>query len=430
MATALTSAHRSWRMKIFASTWIAYVGFYFCRKPFSVAKDAIAKEAHWDATTLSNIWAAYLIAYAIGQFLASHMGTRLGPRRNVLIGMAASIAVTLAMGITLTAEIMVGLAAINGLAQATGWSGTVGTMATWFHKHERGKVMGAWSTNFTVGSLTSGWTMAWVLGMHGTGEPEPWRWCFYAGAAVLTIVWVQFYLFQRNRPEDVGLTPIDDPVTTDVDEAKLPPGPSGARGLSRTAWTNLLLISGFYFFVKLVRYAVWSWAPFFLARNYGLSGSRAAVYSTGFEVMGILGVVTTGYLSDRFFKSRRAGVSLLMMLGMTASMALLVFYGDTSATVFALLLGAVGFTLYGPDALLTGAGAIDVGGRDSATFTAAMISGFGSMGPVVQEVVIGRLYDSKGGDLGPIFIMLFGSTALATLFCAALVWRNRGGKGV
>ena len=51
--------------------------------------------------TLGNIWAAYLIAYAIGQFLASGMGTRLGPRRNVLLGMALSIGVTLAMGISL-----------------------------------------------------------------------------------------------------------------------------------------------------------------------------------------------------------------------------------------------------------------------------------------------------------------------------------------
>jgi MFS family permease len=52
-------------------------------------------------------------------------------------------------------------------------------MATWFHKHERGRVMGLWSTNFTVGSLVSGWAMAWVLGMRGAGEPEPWRWTFY-----------------------------------------------------------------------------------------------------------------------------------------------------------------------------------------------------------------------------------------------------------
>src|SRR5678816_289669 len=120
MATPLSPEHRTWRQRVFVSTWLAYIGFYFCRKPFSAAKSAIGKETGWDTATLANIWAAYLIAYAIGQFLASYMGTRLGPRKNVLIGMVASVVVTLAMGVTLDAWTMAGLVAVNGLAQATG----------------------------------------------------------------------------------------------------------------------------------------------------------------------------------------------------------------------------------------------------------------------------------------------------------------------
>src|SRR5262245_42260832 len=139
--TTLTQEHRAWRVKVFASTWLSYVGFYFCRKPFSAAKGAIGIETGWGATTLGNIWAAYLVAYALGQFVAAGMGTRLGPRRNVLLGMALSIAVTAQGGLTLSVPVMMGLVGINGLAQATGWSGNVGTMAGWFHKHERGRVM-------------------------------------------------------------------------------------------------------------------------------------------------------------------------------------------------------------------------------------------------------------------------------------------------
>lgn len=427
MSTPLTPEHRIWRTRIFAATWLSYVGFYFCRKPFSAAKSAIGAQNDWDSVTLGNIWAAYLIAYAIGQFLASRVGTWLGPRRNVLIGMALSVGVTLLMGITPSWEIMAVLVAINGLAQATGWSGNVGTMANWFHKHERGRVMGAWSTNFTIGSLLSGFTMAFVLG-SAAPEVAPWEWTFYIGACVLGAVWIQFYFLQRNRPEDVGLAPVDDPVTA-IDESKVsePPG----IGLSREAWTNLLLVAGFYFFAKFIRYAVWSWSAFFLERNYGLKGDAANQYSTVFDVAGIAGVFATGWMSDRFFKSRRAGVSLLMMLGMMGSCALLIAFGGESVLVFTILLGCVGFFLYGPDALLTGAGAMDIGSRRAAVFAAAVISGFGSMGPIVQELVIARMYDSKSGDLGPVFQLLFGSATMAALFCAALVWRNRsGGKGI
>jgi sugar phosphate permease len=116
---------------------------------------------------------------------------------------------------------------------------------------------------------------------------------------------------------------------------------------------------------------------------------------------------------------------------MTVATGLLILFGDSGVEVFLVLLGFVGFTLYGPDALLTGAGSIDIGGRRAAVYATALISGLGSLGPVVQEVVIARLYDSSSGNLTPIFVLLFGSAAAAALFCAALVWRNRrGGRGI
>ncbi len=432
MATALTPAHRVWRRRVFIATYLSYVGYYFCRKPFTVAKKAIGAQNHWDQATLGNIGTAYLITYAIGQFLASSMGTRLGPRKNVLLGMGISVVVTAAMGITMSPWVMAGLFAVNGLAQATGWSGNVGTMAGWFHKHERGKVMGAWATNFNIGALISGWALAGVLAL---ATPAPWQWTFFAGAAVLTAIWVLFYYWQRNRPEDLGLVAIDDPDTV-VDESKapdlVPPPSDGFMGLTRNAWINLMLVAGFYFFVKFIRYAIWSWAPYFINSNYlgGDHDTAAGLYATAFDLLGLPGVYLTGWLSDRYFKSSRAGISLIMMIATTVFLALMTGFYDASLALFVPVLALVGFSVYGPDALLTGAGAMDIGGRRAATFAAAVISGFGSMGSIVQELVISRVYDPQHDSLFVIFVLLLGSAALAAAFCAALVFRNRKGNGI
>ena len=425
MATALSHQHRVWRIKVFVATWLSYVGFYFCRKPFSAAKDAIHNDLGWSATTLANIWTVYLVAYAAGQFLASQMGTILGPRRNVLIGMAVSIAVTIGMGAVHDENALFVFAGLLGLSQATGWSGNVGTMAGWFHKHERGFVMGWWSTNFTVGAIASGFVMGLVLDL------ARWQWCFYTGALVLIAIWIQFFFLQRSRPEDVGLPPVDDPATA-VDESKIvEPPPQGFMGLSRSAWLNLMLVAGFYFFAKFVRYGIWSWAAYFLQENYKLSGSAANIYATAFDLFGLPAVILTGYLSDKYFDARRAGISVIMLVGMMGATGLMILFGGHSVAVFTILLALVGFTLFGPDALLTGAGAIDIGGRQRATFAAAVISGFGSTGAVLQEQVIGRMYDAQGGNLGPIFGLLFGSAAMATLFVGLIAWRNRrGGNGI
>lgn len=423
MATPLTPAHRAWRVKVFLSTWLCYVGFYFCRKPFSVAKKAIEVQNHWKpAVTVGNIWAAYLIAYAIGAFLASRVGTKLGPRKNLLIAMVLSIAVTLAMGVTLSPWVMAGLVGVNGLAQGQGWSSNVGTMANWFHKHERGKVMGVWATNFVIGSIATTVAFGYVLG-NNTPAVQEWQWCFYLGAAILILVLVQFYFLQRDEPADVGLPAIDDPVTPEDESKEVP-----SEKLTRAQWANILIVGGFYFCAKLIRYAVWSWSSYFLASNYGLKGKDATIYGILFDLGGMPGVFVAGWLSDKFFQSKRGGVSLIMMLCMSGATLLLVLYGNASVTVFCILLGFVGFFLYGPDALLSSAGAMDIGSRKTAMFATATIAVFGALGPIVQEVVIPRFY--KEDDLTVVFVLLFISALLGSLFCALLVWRNRGGKGI
>ena len=64
---------------------------------------------------------------------------------------------------------------------------------------------------------------------------------------------------------------------TEVDESKVPEPPlRGFMGLSRTAWANLMLVAGFYFFAKFVRYAIWSWAAYLLQAGVRAPSSEAA----------------------------------------------------------------------------------------------------------------------------------------------------------
>lgn len=401
-----------WRWRIFAATWCCYAGYYFCRKPFYIVKSALGNELHFDATALGMIGSVYLVAYALGQFASGALGNRLGPRLLLMLGMSVSIAANVGFGLSNSLQSFLVLMALNGLAQSTGWSGTVGTMANWFRRSERGTVMGFWATNFQVGGVVANTLAAWVLGTWG------FRYSFFTGALVLLAVQVFFVFNQRNKPGDLGLPAVDDP-----DEPK----EGEEQGLSRKAWTNVLLVGAFYFFVKFIRYSLWSWAPFFLERNFGLKGDDAGYLSTVFDLAGVAGVIVTGLLSDKFFKSRRAGVSLLMMLIMLASCVLLFVGGGVSVTLFAVCLGLVGFTLYGPDALMSGAGAMDIGSRRGAVLAAGVINGMGSIGSVVQELLIGRLYDTGKGNLGPIFLLLLAASAAAA-FTIGIVWvRNKRG---
>jgi sugar phosphate permease len=419
----------TWRRRIFLATWLCYAGYYFGRKPYYVAKERLATELSFDATTLGTIGALYLVAYALAQFAAGALGHRFGPRAVVLWGMSVSIACNIGFGVSSSEAAFFVLMTINGAAQATGWSANVGTMAAWFHHGERGRVMGLWSTNFQAGGVLANMMAAFVLGRFA--GPGDWRVAIFAGATVLGAVWLIVFFNQRNSPHDVGLPTIHDPTTTtsSTSSPTTTEGPADASlGWTRDVVINLAIVSTYYFFVKLIRYALWSWAPYFLARNFGQRGDDAGYLSTIFDVCGVLGVVVTGWLSDRFFGSRRAGVSFLMTLLLVASCVFLVVAGSVSVAAFAVGIAVAGFSLYGPDALLTGAGAMDIGSRRGATLAAGIISGFGSLGPIVQELVIGRLYDDGGGSLGPIFALLMVSSVIAATVLGVAVLRNRAGR--
>ena len=94
--------------------------------------------------------------------------------------------------------------------------------------------------------------------------------------------------------------------------------------------------------------------------------------------------------------------------------------------LFLLLLGLIGFMAMGPDSLLAGAAAMDVGSRRQAAVAAGVINGLGSIGPILQEPAIGWLKQTKGLDA--VFGLLVAIVFLTTVATGLLAKfeRRRG----
>jgi sugar phosphate permease len=157
-----------------------------------------------------------------------------------------------------------------------------------------------------------------------------------------------------------------------------------------------------------------------------LRGDDAGYISTLFDIFGIAGCIVCGIISDRMMSGRRAKISFIFLLALCASTVFMFVTAQVSLTFFAISISAVGFSLYGPDALMTGAAAQDVGGKGTA-MAAGLINGMGSIGAVVQEIAIGKMFDSSGGDLAPVFGLLVGASVGAVLLLGVVLWRNRRG---
>ncbi len=417
----LARAYRPWQARILAATWLAYAGYYFCRKPFYVAKADMGSALGFSSVELAHLGTAYLAAYAVGQFSSAYFGRRLGPRWLLVIGIGISIGCNLVFGLANHFWILSLFLGLNGVAQGTGWPGCIGSLAYWFHRRQRGSVLGVWSSCYAVGSLAATWYAAWLLGRAG------WRWSYFGGALALLAVWVAVMVLHPNRPESVGLPPLEEEGEAPASGAKAVGGRE-PLGWSADVVLSVLLMGLIYFTIKFLRYVLWSWAPFFLRRNFGLSGDHAGYLSTVFELCGLLGVVSAGFVSDRVFRGRRAFLSFLMLAMMTLAFVLMATLGARSVFFFALAMGLAGFMLFGPDSLLSGVGAIDVGTRRGALAAAGIINGMGSIGPIFQEEIVGWMYKAWGQQLWPIFTMLVGVAGCGA-FLTFLLWlRARAGK--
>ena len=408
----LSQPQRHWRMKVFGATWFSYFAYYFCRKPFYIAKATIGDEFGLDASALAVLGSVYLIAYTLGQFIAAFFGDKTGPRILLLSGMATTLAVNIAFGFSNTYAMFIVLMGLNGLAQATGWPGNIGAMAPWFRRHERGRVLGVWATNYQVGGVVANTMAAFALGLLG------YRFAFFGGAMVMLVAWTVVVLYQRNRPEDLGLAPICEQEQVEAD--------SSSRGSwTRATVVNVCIIGMFYFFLKFIRYALWSWTPYLLETNYDLAGDEAGFLSTIFDLTGIGGVLVCGWLSDKYFNGKRALPSFIFIAVMVIGCLSLWTLGANNLWIFGASLGLVGVALYGPDALMTGAGAMDIGSAKHAAMAAGIINGMGSAGSVAQELILGELLSES--SVSSVFAVLLVSSILGA---ASLVWlliRNRRG---
>ncbi|MFW0793214.1 MFS transporter [Gordonia sp. CPCC 205515] len=394
-------AYRRWRVQTFAVTWIIYAGFYFTRQAFSVAKLGILEDPVLSTSlskeVLANLDAVYLTAYAAGQFVWGAMSDRFGPRRILLGGLAVSAVAAVFMGLLPALLFLAPLMILQGLAQSTGWSGTLRNMAQFFTIAERGRILGLWSTNYAFGGLAAAPFLGWIA-YSIVGD---WRAAFFAGAGVVAIIILITLKFQRNSPKDVGLPELEElheptpqgEVT--ADDLEMTRESTSAWDTYRTVLGNkmVLTLGATYFLLKPARYAILLWGPVIVAERLSDASNLTAVtVPIAFGVAGVLAPILIGQISDRVFHAKRIPACVLSLVLLIA--ALLLFTPLTATQnvwLMMVVLAVIGLTLYGADAMVSCVSAVDFGTSKHAGAATGIINGCGSVGAIFGGLLPGYL---------------------------------------
>ncbi|KAK9274755.1 hypothetical protein L1049_022007 [Liquidambar formosana] len=475
----------TYRYMVLLITFIAYACYHASRKPSSIVKSVLdpdpskadghrqwpigevfsrrewvgsdpmrSKNKGWapfngpDGTSkLGEIDVAFLACYAMGMYVAGHLGDTLDLRLFLSAGMIGSgIFVGLfGMGYFWNVHdfwFYLVMQMVAGLFQATGWPSVVAVIGNWFGKRKRGLIMGIWNAHTSVGNISGSLLAASVLD-YG------WGWSFIVPGAFIVLGGIVVYLFLAAYPEDVGFPcphgfeasvetrPSDEEAQVrkgDLVEGTTNTVPRyGSASRRSVGLIQACLIPGVIpfslclFFSKLVAYTFLYWLPFYLSQTE-IGGEYMSVKSAGnlstmFDVGGIVGGILAGYISDKL--NARAITAASFMYAAIPSMLLYRSYGSVSKTLNIVLMMIAGLFINGPYALITTAVSADLGTHSSlrgdsralATVT-AIIDGTGSVGAALGPLLTGFI-STRGWDA--VFVMLMAGALVAGLLLSRLV---------
>ena len=413
--------YRRLRLQVFIGIFIGYAGYYLVRGNLALAiPDILREHPEYSKAQLGMALTGLSIAYGLSKFLMGSVSDRSNPKYFLPLGLLLSSAIMAAFGLIEAAYAsllsIAALQVLNGWVQGMGWPPCGKTMVHWFSTRERGLTVSTWNTAHNIGgALVANFAFVGVLLFHD------WHAKFYFNALIAALVAIGVYFLLQDTPQSRGLPPIEQ-YKNDY--------PSGYSSAAERTLTfreiifqyvlpnrYLWAIAAANVFCYFVRYGVENWIPTYFQTAKGYSFKESSVAWSLYEWAAIPGTIACGWISDRWFKSKRAPATILFMA--LTLIAVLVYWFNAKGPLwidYAALI-AIGFLIYGP-IMIIGLQSLDLVPKKAAGTAAGFTGFFGYVfGSAISGIGVGWLADHLGW--GGVFTTMVGC-CLLTIFFSAL----------
>jgi sugar phosphate permease len=332
--------HYAW--VVAATTFVTLLAAAGFRAAPGVLIEPLEQDFGWSRGTISAAISVNLVLFGlIGPFAAALMG-RFGLQRVVVV---ALVSVSTGAALTTVMDSSWQLIVLWGVVVGAG-SGCMATVlaatvaARWFVAR-RGLVTGALTAATATGQLVFLPVLAYLA------EDVGWRWVSVSIALSAVAVIPLVLLLLRDRPEDVGLTPLGAPLDHEPPPTIAHPVAAAFEGLSAVRRHGAFwLLAGSFFVCGASTNGLIGTHFIPAAHDHGITETRAAGLLALIGIFDVIGTLGSGWLTDRMDPRRLLfayyslrGLSLLVLdqafdthrIGLLGFM---VFYGlDWVATV-------------------------------------------------------------------------------------------------
>ena len=387
----IAKKYKYWRIRIFYSMYIGYVFFYFARKSFTFITPQLI-ELGYSYSDLGLLGTILSLSYGISKFFSGILSDRANPRYFMAVGLMLTGVFNILFGLSNSLILFAIFWGLNGWFQGWGWPPITKQLTYWYTKEERGTWWSICSTSHNVGGAIIPVIAAYYAQTLG------WRYAMFVPGGMCIIIGLLLINRLRDEPRSLGLPPVEK-YKSDGNDYELPSA-SAETSLSAKQIllehilnnSSVIIMAISCFFVYIVKTAINDWTVPFLVEARGYSSVIAGTSIVWFELGGLLGMLFAGWITDQIFLGKR--VPFIMICSICLTCCLWGFWQITisSRVIDFILIGLIGFFVYGPQ-MLIGLAVAEYVDKKAACSANGFVSWWGYIGAAVAGYPIGLLID-------------------------------------
>jgi sugar phosphate permease len=319
-------ASSNYKWLIFVILALGYMLVYFHRLSPAVMAVELMESFGVGAAIVGILGSAYFYPYAIMQLPAGLLCDSLGSRKTVTIFLAIASAGAILFGLSPSAGVAIFARVLVGFGVCMVFVPTLKVVSLWFSQDKFSIMTAILNAIGGIGVLAAAAPLALLTDHLG------WRMTFVAIGAATMLLAVAVWIWVRNRPEDIGLPPVDSADST--------PGTSAPKEIPLFDGMKMVLMNPYFWAVAIWFFCTCGiffgvgglWGGPYLMQVHGLSKTQAGGVLNMIAVGMILGSPMLSVLSDRILKSRKK-VMLISSFAIVITMFFTMVFTDSLSLI-------------------------------------------------------------------------------------------------
>ena len=284
-----------WRWSLYISLFLGWCCYYLCRKAFPSSVPNLIADNGLSKDDVGTISSSFAVSYGFSKFFNSILSDHVSARKMFSLGLVLSGLGCLLFPLTIhSIPISATLWFAEGALQGFGWAPCAKLLKVWYPPSQMGMWWSMLSSSGNVAAGTSPLLITYISSFFD------WKIGFYIIGAFTIVLGMTIVFTIKDSPSDIGVELVFRRTENTANRKSTSSNTSSSvRWYSVLLYRDLYVVSVGYAVVLVLKTAVVNWSLLYFMQVAGKPQAVAAACMGTMQIGAIVGLFTTGYVSDR-----------------------------------------------------------------------------------------------------------------------------------